>query len=102
MPKYKGGPVPNPYCMRNAGINRLPVSEKSRDLYPYCAPSAANLGTNTDFANGPNVEFNPYPIAGDEFLSLGTTALTDIAWSEAMDGGMVIKRNSKLRKISEE
>lgn len=102
MPKYKGGPVPNPYCMRNAGIYRVPVSQKSRDLYPYCASSSANQETNTGFANDPNVEVNPYPIAGDGFLSLGTTALTDIAWSEAMDGGMVVKRNPKQRKNMEE
>ncbi len=84
--------------MRNAGIYRVPVSQKSRDLYPYCASSSANQGTNTVFANDPNVEVNPYPISGDGFLSLGTTALTDIAWSEAMDGGMFVKRNPKQRK----
>lgn len=88
--------------MRNAGINRVPVSQKSRDLYPYCASSSATQGTNTGFANGPNVEVNPYPIAVDGFLSLGTTALTDIAWSEAMDGGMFVKRNPKQRKNMEE
>lgn len=102
MPKYKGVPVPNPYCMRNAGIKRVPVSQKLRDLYPYCASSSANQRTNNGFANDPNVEANPYPIAGDGFLSFGTAALTDIAWSEAMDGGMFVKRNPNQRKNMEE
>lgn len=102
MPKYKGGPVPNPYCMRNAGINRVPVFQKIRDLYPYCASSSANQGTNTGFANDPNGEVNPYPIEVDGFMSLGTTALTDVAWLEPMDGGMVVKRNPKQRKNTEE
>lgn len=102
MPKYKGGPVPNPYCMRNAGIIRLPVSQRIRDLYPYCASSSVNQGTNTGFVNDPNVEVNPYPITGDGLLSLGTAALTDIAWSEAMDGEIVDKRNLKQRKNTEE
>lgn len=88
--------------MRNAGINRVPVFQKLRDLSPYCASPSANQGTNTGFANDPDVELTPYPIAGDGFLSLGTTALTDIAWSEAMDGGMVVKRNPKQRKNMEE
>lgn len=102
MPKYNGGPVPNPYCMRNAGIERVSVYQKIRDLYPDCASSSANQGTNTGFANDPYVEVNPYPITGDELLSLGTATLTDIAWSEAMDGGVFDKRNSKQRKNMEE
>lgn len=95
MPKYNGGPVPNPYCMRNAGIKRVQVSQKLRILYPYCALSSANEGTDTAFANDPNVEVSPYPITDDGLFSLGATALT---FSEPVDSGMVFKRKPSQRK----
>lgn len=84
MPKYKGGPVPNPYCMRNAGIKRIEVFQKLRSLYPYCALSSVNEGTDTAFANDLNVELSPYPITDDGLFS-GATALT---FSESMDKGV--------------
>lgn len=102
MPEYKGGPIPNPYCMRNAGIQRVSVSQKVRILYPYCALSSANEGTDTAFANDPNVEVGPYPITDDGLLSLGATALADVAFSAPMDGGMVFKRNPEQQENMEE
>lgn len=94
MPKYKGGPVPNPYCMRNAGIKRVSVYQKFQIVYPYCAVSSANEGTDTAFANDSNLEASPYPITDDGIMSLVPL--------EPMYGEIIFKRNAKQRKNMEE